>query len=408
MKYGLSLDQLKEITKVLASYPEVESAVLFGSRAIDTFKEASDIDVAIKGKNADYSLALKLKDHFEDETDLPFFFDIISYSTIKSEDLKKHIHSKGKVIYRKGWREMRLEDIVIINKSKWQPHNEDRPYMGLEHIKEQELRLTGIDKDYLFYFLANQDFIDMTNVLSMGTRMPRADWNFLSKTKWMFPDIRKQKSIAEILSSFDDKIDLLHRQNKTLEDMAQTLFRQWFVERADDGWEERPLDKVTHIKYGKNLPIKRLKTSGYPVFGANGQIGFYEKYLYKTPQVLVSCRGEASGKVNISFPKSFITNNSLVLELRIEGCLTFEFLKYYALFTNFKRYVTGSAQPQITIENLSRIPIVIPPHNSIKRFSEVTSYFERKININKIQSTSLENQRDKLIGKLIGGDIRIK
>ena len=118
MKYGLLLDQLKEITEVLALYPEVESAVLFGSRAIDTFKEASDIDMAIKGKKADYSLALKLKDHFEDETDLPFFFDIISYSTIKSEDLKKHIHSKGKVIYRKGWQIFSVEEFAYFSYGK--------------------------------------------------------------------------------------------------------------------------------------------------------------------------------------------------------------------------------------------------------------------------------------------------
>jgi predicted nucleotidyltransferase len=73
MKYGLSDKQLQEIKEILASYESVEQAVLFGSRAIDTYKEASDVDIAIKGKKADWSLAMTIKDHLEEETYLPFF-----------------------------------------------------------------------------------------------------------------------------------------------------------------------------------------------------------------------------------------------------------------------------------------------------------------------------------------------
>jgi len=81
MKYGLSEKQLKEITDILASYEAVEKAILFGSRAIDTYKEASDVDIAIKGENADWSLAMTIKDHLEEETYLPFFFDVVAYES---------------------------------------------------------------------------------------------------------------------------------------------------------------------------------------------------------------------------------------------------------------------------------------------------------------------------------------
>ena len=84
MKYGLSEEHLKEITDALASFPTIEVAVLFGSRAIDTFKEASDIDIAIKGKKASYDLALKVKDYLEEETSLPFFFSISSVIKLSS------------------------------------------------------------------------------------------------------------------------------------------------------------------------------------------------------------------------------------------------------------------------------------------------------------------------------------
>lgn len=99
MKYGLSDQQLKEITTIISSYPEVDEALIFGSRAINTFKEASDVDIVIKGKKADSFLAAKIKSHLEDETYLPFFFDIISFENIDNDELKKHIRQHGVLFY---------------------------------------------------------------------------------------------------------------------------------------------------------------------------------------------------------------------------------------------------------------------------------------------------------------------
>ena len=98
MKYGFSKDQLQEIVEVLAEYPEIESAVLFGSRAMDSFKAGSDVDIAIKGEKVNTSLALKVTGHFED-TNTPFFFDIIAWPTISSKELREHIQRVGEVIY---------------------------------------------------------------------------------------------------------------------------------------------------------------------------------------------------------------------------------------------------------------------------------------------------------------------
>ena len=117
MKYGLSDKQLQEIAGIISSYSQIEQALIFGSRAIDTYKEASDVDIAIKGNKADSKLAAALKDQLEEETYLPFFFDVIAYHSVQSEELKKHIRTKGKSIYRKslkGWREVKLGDVIEI------------------------------------------------------------------------------------------------------------------------------------------------------------------------------------------------------------------------------------------------------------------------------------------------------
>ncbi len=102
MKYGLKKEQWRIVEKILASHPEVEQAVLFGSRAMGNFRETSDVDIAIKGGRANTSLAAQIRFEIEENTWLPFFFDIIAYGDLQNPELKKHIDEFGKVVYDKG------------------------------------------------------------------------------------------------------------------------------------------------------------------------------------------------------------------------------------------------------------------------------------------------------------------
>jgi len=261
---------------------------------------------------------------------------------------------------------------------------------------------------YLYYCLINVKLREF----QVGSSQPLITQEILKNIIIPLPPLPEQKAIAEVLSSIDDKIDLLHRQNKTLEEMAMTLFRQWFIEPTKDGlpkgWEIGKFEENLKIVYGKNLLTSKLKDSGYPVFGGNGKIGYYTEYMYEESQVLISCRGEASGKVNISDPKSYITNNSLILERAKNKNISFEYLKYYCLNYDFTQFVTGSAQPQITIEELNNAEILIPPSILINKFSKIISNFETKIFSNKIQIQTLDKIRDILLPKLMSGEVRVK
>ena len=101
MKYGLAEKQLEEIIDILSQYSEIEKAILFGSRAKGTYRPGSDVDIVLIGKKVDFSLAAKIKSHLEDDTYLPYFFDIVSYNTITSKELKEHLKIHGKIIYQR-------------------------------------------------------------------------------------------------------------------------------------------------------------------------------------------------------------------------------------------------------------------------------------------------------------------
>ena len=248
---------------------------------------------------------------------------------------------------------------------------------------------------FLYYVLKSMKLNDY----ALGSSHPLLTQNLLNTLQVEIPkDITTQQKIAEILSSFDDKIDLLHRQNKTLESLALTLFRHYFIDNPKrNEWELGKLGDYVKIVYGKNLPTKNLLPQGYAVFGGNGKIGYFDQYLYDEPQVLISCRGEASGKVNISERKSFITNNSLVLERTKDKEITFEYLKYYCLSYNFDTFVSGSAQPQITIDGLYSAEFIKANQNDILKFSRITSNFENKIENNSKQIQNLQAMRDMLL-----------
>lgn len=100
--FGLDQNEIDEIIRVISQFPEIESAFIFGSRAKGNFKNGSDVDIAINGKAADYHTALNINDILNEDTLMPYHFDVIYYEDINNPDLKKHILLVGKLIYKRS------------------------------------------------------------------------------------------------------------------------------------------------------------------------------------------------------------------------------------------------------------------------------------------------------------------
>jgi type I restriction enzyme S subunit len=125
-------------------------------------------------------------------------------------------------------------------------------------------------------------------------------------------------------------------------------------------WSVSRLGSLFHIVYGKGLSSKELLDEGYDVFGANGIIGKYSKFLYEEPQLLISCRGAYSGKPNLSPKRCYVTSNSLVLE-NTWKYINKRFFFYSLTVVDKTIIVTGSAQPQVTTTNLEPLIALVPP-----------------------------------------------
>ena len=215
------------------------------------------------------------------------------------------------------------------------------------------------------------------------------------------PSREMQDSIAQVLDSIQYKITLNNRLNDYLADFASTVFQN----QASHIEERIALFDIADIKYGKGLAKNELVEDGYPVFGGNGQIGFYSKYLYEEPQILISCRGAASGKVLVSLPKSFITSNSLIIELKDRRY--YEYLKQYFMLHQLYDYATGSAQPQITIDGLRHLTVPYPPFDLIKTLTNQLKAISDCIYSNDIENQALSRLRDTLLPKLMSGEIDV-
>jgi len=253
--------------------------------------------------------------------------------------------------------------------------------------------------EYLFMWLCRPENDRYIGYISGGDVRGGISWNTFCEIPINVPSIEKQREIVKEYNIIKDRIELNNKLIQKLEETAQAIYKQWFVdfefpdekgqpykssggqmiwcEELDKdvpkGWKVEKLEEVCTIKYGKNLPTGKLLNEGYYVFGGNGIIGKYSEYIYENPQVLIACRGAASGKINISYPKSYITNNSIIFENNNEA--EFVYLKYFALNNSFEGYVTGSAQPQITIENIKDI-LLLWPNNE-----KLLLAFSKKINI---------------------------
>ncbi len=345
---------------------------------------------------------------------VPYYvdFESVPFCKITEKDVSKYIVNEG--------------DILIARTGATTGYNYVVPSGINNTVYASYLIRFVVDKKlvhplFLKYVFKTQSYYGFVNNYIGGAAQPGMNAKVFTKFNIPKFSLITQQKIASILSAYDCLIENNTRRIRLLEQMAENLYKEWFVrfrfpghENVEmvnglpKGWKLKHYVDELDIRYGKGLATELLQKEGFPVFGSNGQIGFYKSYMYEDPQILISCRGASSGIVNISLPKSYITSNSLVCERTEKTESLYEYLKYYFLNNNLVQYQTGSAQPQITISNIGKLKLLIPEVNVQRNFSEKIKGIDLEMYYLQLQNQLLTRQRDLLLPRLMSGKLEVK
>ena len=152
---------------------------------------------------------------------------------------------------------------------------------------------------------------------------------------------------------------------------------------------ETPLFEICRPKQWKTISSKDLSEHGYPVYGANGIIGFHSEYNHEKPTILITCRGATCGTINVSVPFSYINGNAMALDDLDENKAYINYISYYLKYRGLADVISGSAQPQITREGLQSVKIPLPPLAEQRRIASILD-----------QADELRQKRQQAIEKL--------
>ena len=275
------------------------------------------------------------------------------------------------------------------------------PFFVIDTAFYTKKRIKGLDNLYLYFWFKNIDI----NEMDSGSAIPSTSRDEVYDLDINLPPLPEQKAIASVLSSLDDKIDLLHRQNKTLEATAETLFRQWFVEEVQEDWEVVKLDSLINISSGKGLKKEHLSENGaYPVLGANGEIGRTNEFLFDESLLFTGRVGTLGNIFRVENEKVWLSDNTLVIKPK--NC--FNFIYFVLKTAKLEEYNVGSTQPLIRQSDIKEIEINLPSENKLNEFEKKSDLLLNKIRQNKSQIRTLEKLRDTLLPKLMSGEVSVK
>lgn len=273
-------------------------------------------------------------------------------------------------------------------------------------FKSLVLKEDYADNEFIYYWIKNN--IDYLQSIGTGTTFAEISGRVVKDIEISLPPLSEQKSITSVLSSLDDKIDLLHRQNTTLEKMAEALFRQWFVEEADDEWEEITFGDFVIPKKGKNITKSEAVDGHYPVVAGGLEPSCYHNEANtKSPVITISASGANAGYVKLYTIPVWSSDSSYIDET-ITPYVYFSYIFLKVNQSQLSDKQEGSAQPHIYPRHIMELDTLDYPENLVCSFEESVRPFFLKIKSNQTQIRTLTSLRDTLLPKLMSGEVRVE
>ena len=299
-------------------------------------------------------------------------------------------------------------------------------------ISQSGMKLTVnpdlMDNEFLFYFFKSEfgqhqilKYESQVGVPSISNPLTS-----LKEIKVPVPPPLEQKAIAAVLSSLDDKIDLLHRQNKTLEAMAATLFRQWFVEEAKEDWDEGVVSDLVEFNPPRKLskgiiaPYFEIASLSTETFNPEGwydrEFSSGTKFMNGDTLLARITPCLENGKtayVTILDKDQVGWGSTEYIVMRPKGDLHPFFAYLLSRNSDFRDFAEGclagsSGRQRVETNHLMSYKIKIPSDYIVKKFNAVAESTSPKLHSNAVQIRTLEKLRDTLLPKLMSGEVRVE
>lgn len=308
-------------------------------------------------------------------------------------------------------------------------------------LSQSQMKLTAdpeiAEPTFLYYVFRSPQQLEYIRQHAIQTGVPHTNLGILRNTPLYLPPISEQKTIARILGSLDDKIELNQRMNETLEATARALFKSWFVDfdpvrakaegrdsglakslsdlfpsrfvRSDlgdipEGWAVRKLGDLIELAYGKALTAEDRAEGRVPVFGSNGQVGWHDSWLARGPGIVVGRKGNPGTVMWVETDYFVIDTAFYVVPKEIGRSLHF-------LFQALRMHDLASLGADSAVPGLNRNMAymslqVVPPQPLTGEFEVIAGSISARANHCAAESRALAALRDALLPKLISGELR--
>lgn len=284
------------------------------------------------------------------------------------------------------------------------------------------LRSNGeiVDARFLYQILKSEYYRPYFKQYCTGSAQPQLPIKNFSQIYLNVPDIKTQHRIADILSVYDDLIENNQRQIKLLEEAAQRLYKEWFVnlrfpghentkivDGVPEGWHRGTVGRIAEFKRGRTITKAQVKGGNVPVVAGGLEPAYYHNVANtKAPVITISASGANAGFVRLYGVDVFASDCSFVDGLGTESLFfVYEFLKESKV--SIDQLQKGSAQPHVYAKDINAMKITIPEKEYLERFDRYAKVYFNKIKTLQGQNDRLKTARDLLLPKLMSGEVEV-
>jgi type I restriction enzyme S subunit len=334
---------------------------------------------------------------------------LVFVSESKADSLKQNLATPGDLIFTQRGT---LGQVGIA------PHG--TPYDRFL-ISQSQMKMSvdqgKCDPRYLYYFFRMSSTVDYIHNHALQSGVPHINLGILRRFEVVCPPVDVQRTIAGVLTAYDDLIENNKRRITLLENMAEEIYREWFVRFRFPGWQEAEFEKgypaswralkfdeFCKLKRGYDLPDSKVRDGPYPVLASTSVKTFHNEYKVKAP-VITTGRSGSLGTVLFKRENCWPLNTTLYVQ-DFKG--NSPFFVYFTLKNMpLETFNSGAGVPSLNRNHLAGLRVVVPDETAQKAFDNIVEPIFRQVDTFQEQSEQLQKTKNQLLPRLISGKLSV-